>query len=891
MDSSILSDPDSPLSRSSTSSPRDKQRRSPSSQRSSSFLTPNRSPCTSPTLRSFDSPFSRQNRRLQLRNAGFRGGLLPAHRPISPQFAVQKSLAGLRERDEDKENCSVENGRLVIGSDEIEADVSQRKSTRVLREIQISNQRRKPQPARPFVSTLFQELDKDDTIAADASHLRFDNSRPKTPLLEPFSPEATMRPNNLSPFTDRLPSTGFDRQKRPTSTRIVSRGTSRYIEHLETQLAASLSRTDSGDSPTANNHASKYKALSTEHKLLKQELSEWEDRFEDRLKEEMAVMIDRESQLRSKLRLLEREVETKDNKIKELQWEAEMDHQRLRSLEAVNSTNRSLEKRVDVLTGLLAQSPAKSEQGCRTNIGSEFISPDDDPIRRTPRPRSMFSRIPLSPIRRPLFQPLMMPESDPQDTDGGPDAPSEIPDLDINYIETATYRRPMSELGSLDSGLGDSCSMASTRLYNSQRSSTISQLSSPSLWGTAFPLPLDLPRRHRRMRRFPSGSCTLKPFILPATSSLLSPSTPSYPADNNDYATHSRTYSANEWHSPSNFVQFHEDTLNALEGNNNQYQSFEEAISGHELSDPAEVPYGGGPFDEEYEDGCFPNGHLHPSGFFETPTRHSRPDPEPSKRLSYHGVTNDSYSPAAMTVVVHGGSYRKNKRDLVPGGIQSSETSPLESRQFSSAKSQAGPSPENTFGDSHWFRDIMRGSIVLAKRILFNSWHSNWKKIGKLPWWVLGLILGQQRRNEWFRRSLGEQAAWSPQYHWSTESTGPGNLGHAGPNGTVRNYARTRLSIQELRKRSKSSSSDSRDCEQPANISSTSLPHSFRLWAKFSLAIALAIGLAVKDGPASIMHRCAIEETPDRNDFLPAIGPELDTGRGAGCTHVYCETE
>ncbi|KMU89081.1 hypothetical protein CIHG_06883 [Coccidioides immitis H538.4] len=99
-------------------------------------------------------------------------------------------------------------------------------------------------------------------------------------------------------------------------------------------------------------------------------------------------MVDRESQLRSKVRALERELETKDNKIRELEWEAEMDHQRLRSLEAVNSTNRSLERRVDVLTELLAQSPSKSEQDARTNIGLGSIPPDDEPSATTKFPSS-----------------------------------------------------------------------------------------------------------------------------------------------------------------------------------------------------------------------------------------------------------------------------------------------------------------------------------------------------------------------------------------------------------------------------------------------------------------------------------------------------------------------
>nr|KMM70093.1 hypothetical protein CPAG_06405 [Coccidioides posadasii RMSCC 3488] len=884
MDSSVLPDPDTPLSSSASAAAlRDnqhQQQRPSSSQRRSSVLALNRSPRTPPSPRPRESPFNRQNRRLQLRNAGFRGGvLLPTFRPVSPQLATWRSFSGGSERHGSQEDSSVVDfGSRRRWSDDVQSSASQKRRNSILQEIGNSTQRRASHSPRPLLSTLFDELEKENLIVSESvPRAPFDNPRPKTPLLEPFSPDEAMKPSpRPSSNTPNIPSLRYDgRQKRQTaSSRVVSRGTTRYIEHLEAQLAASLSRTDSDDPSALNSYASKYKTLSSEHRLLKEELAEWEERFEARIKEEIGVMVDRESQLRSKVRVLERELETKDNKIRELEWEAEMDHQRLRSLEAVNSTNRSLERRVDVLTELLAQSPSKSEQDARTNIGLGSIPPDDEPVRRTPRPRSMFSRIPLSPVRRQLFQPLVVPESESNDADGGVVRHDEVPELDVSYTEAVAEERPVSELGSLDSGLGDSCSVVSTRPYGSQRSSTISHSSGSSMCGTSFPLPLDLPRRHRRMRRFPSGSCTLKPLILPATSSLLSPTSPSCHYDSVEHsATHLRTYSANEWHSPSNFVQVHEDTLDALEGNTHQYQSFEEAISGHALSDVSDVPYEDDVFGDGPDADCFPNGHLHPPGLFDTPIRHPHSDLDPSKKPFAH----DAHSPAGMTV--HGGSSRKKRRlrnrEYSPGP----EVTPLIARHFSARKPSADLdlAINSTIGHSHWFRDIISGSIVLAKRILFNSWHSNWKKIGRLPWWVLGLILGVQRRDGWFKRSVLAHAAWTPVDSSSAETNPLGRVDHtrAGTNATTQSPARTRLSVQESKKRSNTDSSNP-NCDEVADTSVTRLAPPFHLWAKFSLAIALAIGLAIRDGPASLMCPCAAEQDSEINTRSPSGEPFKD---------------
>ncbi|KAI2084598.1 hypothetical protein LOZ36_004677 [Ophidiomyces ophidiicola] len=830
-----------------------------------SSSTPGRPSSTSPVSRSPETRFSRQNRRLRLRHAGFRGGLITSTQPIAPQFATWRSLSGGAVCGENKDgDGSVKraSGQTHWNHDSTSnASYNSQKSI-VLQEVQNLTQRRNQHPSRPLVSTIFQ----DEPVVADSIPGPFYNSsRPKTPLLEPFSPEPAMKPKDTSLSMRKSSFASIHRQKRQNSFgRTISHGTSRYIEHLESQLA-SIHHTESSTSPAGNKCASKYKALNAEHKVLKQELLEWEEQFETRVKDELALMVDRESQLRSKLRTLEREVETKDNKIRELEWEAEMDRQRLRNLEAVNSTNRSLERRVDVLTGLLAQSPGRPESDSRPSAVSDDVPSADEPVRRTPRPKSMFSRIPLSPVRQPVFQPLVASDSNAQAVDTGLNATSEIPELDIDYQKEPDEEKPASEFGDLDSGMGDSCSLPSSRFEGSQRLSMISYSSSSSLWGTSFPLPLELPRRPRRMRRFPSGSCTLKPLILPATSSLLSPSSPNFhPISSSFYpSSHSRTHSTNDWHSPSDPMHVHDETLSALEEYSDHFQSFEEAMSGHSLPGIEDVSGDDEEFHSSPDLSLFTKDRLHPPGFFETPTRDPSSSPDPLKKLPSFTTTGGSRSTAAMTVIQRG-SYRQPRRRLDQELSPGSEDSPLTTKHVYLANRIADITLKDASNCSHWFRDIISGSIILARRIISRAWHSNWKRIGKLPWWVLGLILGVQRRNDWFKRYARDQTMWLSLYR-SPSATSDGFEGTQDYTGydhsILQTPPRTRLSIQELTRGPKLDSSGSERNEQGTDSYEVA---PLRLWAKFSLAIALAIGLAIKDGPASLMCSCA--STPDDPD-------------------------
>ncbi|KAK2778054.1 hypothetical protein FQN53_001968 [Emmonsiellopsis sp. PD_33] len=839
----------------------------PSSRRSS-FLHPTRLSSLSPPQRQQEKPFSVQNRRLQLRNAGFRAALLPT-RKLSPQFTGWRSISGESDRGRDKEN----DGSAV--TDRVRSlsrgTTPQTRRSSILREINNSTQRRYRQSPRPPAASLFHDLPSpepstdDFSIYSPSKHTgqlgppidldTFDYTDPDTTMKSKTSP---------SPSAWRSPFNSLDRPKRrkTAANRTSDLEVSRYIEHLEEQLAASLDRAESVDSSASNVQAAKFKALNAEYKILKQELAEWEAKFEIRVKDELGGSIEKESEFRAKIRALERDVEAKDNKIREQEWEIEMATQKLRNLEAVNSTNRSLERRVDVLTELLAQSPSRGEPSSAFNRTPDIASPQEEGVYRTPRPRSMFSKIPLSPIRRPLFQPLPVPESNSLDqivNDG--EVATEQRD---GYIDENADIKSTSELMSLDSGLGDSCSSPSTRAPESQRFSMISQSSSnSSLWGTSFPLSPDgqgkFSSRQKRMRRFPPGSCTLKPLLLPATSPHVPAGQGHSRSLSGDSIPHSRLHS-NRDSMHSNYAWMEADTLSALEGRSNQYQSFDDAINDHRAA------IGFSPLEGNHSDYAAMSSSriffddAHPCAFTESPTYDTDTENEPTKKMLRPASSRDIHNLSIPSTRTRYQAMRRIDRDMTPRGKLDSRIA--NTRNISTATGM--PTPINGKWESFYYTwDSVPTAATLVRRILANAWHANWKKLGKLSWWVLGLFLGGQPRNEWLRNRIRGQACHN---HTPVQPRHPRNQSNFG----------SQLSISEIKNTPGRLDTTvqlydtSKPKHEPYDLNVTDgqlsslgsrdlFQNKFQAWAKFSFALVLAIGLAVRDGPVSLMDECLVK--------------------------------
>ena len=794
------------------------------------------SPPSLPAASQPDKPFNLQNRRLQLRNSGFRGALL-APRNISPRVQAWTSPSRGSQPDEQPENPEPHVTGLSSGDRRIITPSSQARSVSNIL-LQLSNSSQRPSPSRPSAYTLFQ------TSPSPSSPGYQLPSRTPSPVEYRKKAMKAGRGSGKSPFGS------LERQKgRGDSARATRRDTSRYIEHLETQLAATMNNAESAGTPVSAAQISKIKSLTAEVRVLKQELTEWEETFEERIQEEIGTMMERETKSRAKIRALEKDTELKDNKIRELEWEVEMGNRRLRNLEAVKITNRNLERRVDVLTELLAHSPMRNETDAISRPTFD-ISPDTESAatNSTARPKSMFSRLPLSPVRRPFFHSMAEPQSipsileeacsPPQGSGAGP------------FAHTRGFSGVSMESG-FDSGLGESCSLASTRAVDSQRSSMMSQASSnSSIWGTSFSLSPELQgrfqNRQRQMRRFPSGSNSLKPLILPAAASAYSPTgnllNPVHAQD----ASRERPLSPDPgtcdgYLQDSDSPKSHEATLNALEGNTYQYQTFEEALSGHTISDAPDATYS--PFD-----GSTQVRQLDASPYIE-PAQSTVGSVRRSRCISGQFSIIDT---------VRGARHMSN-RDITAYSLT---RSPPSSRRLSSLENLA---TEVTWLPLRYIKDFISQSLTAARRILINAWHANWTKFRKASWWIIGFVLGKRRRSTLFANMYKDRTVRGscPQHGGSSVSS------------RSRPVSGTRLPVEP-----DNSGSVARNTGPNFELSgpltgTQALTRSVQLWARFSFALVLAVGLAVRDGPDTLMCDCLrVNSENPHSDLCP--GPSVE---------------
>ena len=332
------------------------------------------------------------------------------------------------------------------------------------------------------------------------------------------------------PLSSPLAKTLKGRKKSKIDLRKTSFEASQYIDHLESQLQSTQ---ESLVSPsTGIPLKDKVKYLQAQNQQLYVQLEEWEEYFDTRVKEAVEHINTHELELQRKIKTLEDNLLSKEALIRDLEYR-DRDRNRhdqlgLENLKIANEkierekqnledTNKSLERRNDVLTELLAQSPTRAH-----HVDDPLTSPTREMFRRTPRPRSMMARTPSNSDHNSRSRPLSLGTTPPlldrpqeyftSRAIGCPTAPNSASEPSKQGLSIHAY----------DSGLGDSYSVQSMGGTASQRNSIMSNSSSsPAAWG--LPLPVsptgsrsDRPTKSRKLRRFASGSTSLKPLVLPA---------------------------------------------------------------------------------------------------------------------------------------------------------------------------------------------------------------------------------------------------------------------------------------------------------------------------------------------------------------------------------------
>lgn len=251
--------------------------------------------------------------------------------------------------------------------------------------------------------------------------------------------------------------------------RSVSGEMRQYVDHLEAELAAAQA---AAHSPGPDREQSaKIRQLNIETKRQQRELADWDEKYEERIQEEADRHHQIEVGLRTRLRTVETELDAKAFRVQELECDLESTQQ---NLDAAETANVNLEKRLEIMSELLAASPTKLD-----------LHIDASGRSRHGRQKSMLPRLPA-------VGPLMSPE---RPTFG----------FSANHFGSPSPSRrsfPMSPAGYSPGGLSE----------RAQSTPDANIDTHPQ------PLPDQFAKKTRRMRRFCGGSLGPKPLILPSTS-------------------------------------------------------------------------------------------------------------------------------------------------------------------------------------------------------------------------------------------------------------------------------------------------------------------------------------------------------------------------------------
>ena len=921
-------------------------RRSLPSNHTSSVTSPINNPTAAPCL-------NQQSRRLQLRNAGFRGPVLPARR-ISPIFGSSQHAPEAFSRPTNSENSPISPDKQKLYGEDLPPS-----PVNILQEIH-NSKRRRPVLPRAGVEEIFQ----DDTVTESiegSGHSWFNETRNgnssiglnMTPIdtrkLREVSLNGKTPPPPSSPLVKQVKSRN---QNHPTP-RSTSSEAAKYIEHLEIQLDAVNARLDSVTSPSTNKaRSAKLRALMAESRSLRQEVSDWEHHFAERVREESGQRLDVEIGLKTRLLTLEDGLESKDARIRELECELESIQSRVKEAEELEAVNLNLERRIDVLTNLLVQSPTKLELSSATSSPRKA-----NPHQRTPRPRSMLPRVPFSPggVRLPLSTVSESPfwHSRSFGSTSSISGSPERADATAMHEEEAVSpgsNRESRQFSSIDLDSG-----ASTLFRSVSFSSRPTSIQSASSLGTAswgLPLPQDPGsqaqsiNRQRRMRRFPSGSCSLKPLILPTAATIPSlpasapiyPSSPTLSRNITDISLDPTTafLSRYDFSSPTSTPKqpirrnsaswAQEQALRSLEGKDSLP---EHAYSPSSSPPKQRVPLNNSPMEAQRP-------------------RRARPRSLEEELEHANILAKDSFEDGLIPVELD----RSAELDTIPIGLsllQShtpshndtltqrhtsviSDTTPRPGprpvpTEFSSPKTfpSSGLAVRNMFGMFSRLVNLMgrtkQEPYTLAQRLLCNAWILGSARLSGMGWWLIGLVFGSCC-GKGKRAADGGIGDGPPKNHfdWHHYSA------RASRRRTAEHYLRDDCADYELlpEKRPQprngqypSTTRYPRPRAEPhvipcAKCIEPSSRRTLRLWWQFSLAIVLALGVAIKHGPGALLvdETCLPSPPPIRrssprtlshqplkqdagnleaSDDLTSQGAEGNGGRGSNRHFTFVE--
>lgn len=853
---------------------------------------------------------SRQTRRLQLRNAGFRGSAVPT-RKVTP-----KSVSNSTTNDNVVSGSDVENVAPTTGSANAhEGSLKVQRSRRgvnspaaVLQEIGSANgsaghsTRSTGKKKKARVSSGMRELFTAPTPRDTADTYIDALSPPHNPTTRASKPRSVR-----------------SKAKMNNKRRSVSGEARLYIEHLENELASAQTQLQAINSPSVTREqSSKMRHLNAEAKQLQDEVAEWEAKYDDRIQEMADEHREVENTLRAHVRRLEDEAEEYRYRLSEL--EEGIEEARV-AAEAAEHANVNLEKRLEIMSELLATSPAKidlhTETPCR-----------EGRIRK--RPKSMLPRFPTAGV-------LTSPER--QGGDGGVGRRTQPPSpvlaftpswqKDHNTQQEEMRRRsshPASDAGVLsdaDSALSawveDGGAM--TALAELPPSSTTAE-HPPSFnpWTLqAINMSQARSRPARRMRRFGAGAHGMKPLILPSATGWQAETLTAPPLERSE-TTPTFSFRAKEAEDAMASHLASPDDLLAVRrraSTDADAGTFERLVSNPFLQPPS------GP-ERSNQDDRTPVKGLEASLFSIGEAQSSRTDTT-AQDLSSLG-SNAGRNLMDELYAVRTNESSSSWEDLtshevaVDVGDRSTEDHPepqdctvLVTRPSTPSD---GLSSSFNFGTPHsidpasiartaqfpmWtgirllFGNLYRSPIILVRNLVQTAQSRMYipAPLRSVQWWLVGVLLGPMARRRLLAshghrccivddeeeignaeevtcqrpllsyRSSPHDAELSQEQpdegldYGTLHTTPPSSPGPRSRSGTMSGKGKKRIQSLAMAKRR---------CAHHDHENRYWTRHSPWMWLKFSITLAFAVGVAFKDGPASLLKAsCGCSQTHMRS--------------------------
>ena len=161
-----------------------------------------------------------------------------------------------------------------------------------------------------------------------------------------------------------------------------------------------------------------------------------------------------------------------------------------------------------------------------------------------------------------------------------------------------------------------------------------------------------------------------------------------------------------------------------------------------------------------------------------------------------------------------------------------------------------------------YIREIKHDPTALARRVIANAWHANWRVLGRLSWWVLGLFVGHTRlKDQKEARGWEDYDGQGIAERVHDEQEGDIGPPRSTPKKDGSPARRVRFDDNPEQYRTRGTKSPARPALKNRKKQKPGWGQSLYLWGKFSVAILLAVGGAVIKGPEEMLKEC-----DDRND-------------------------